>query len=298
MTLLFQPLQLQHLPVIRPYLHDAASRICDETVGTLFMWRKYYSTSYALYNDSLILQYQTGTETGTTTFALVSGKYNRDCINAVCEYCQQNKLPTIFTTVTGDDVIWMKQNFPLHHIQFNDDWADYLYDANTMISLQGSSFGGQRNHIHQFQRKYPDASTKIITSDDKDAIDIFLHELQKNSPPTNDSGEQEYDMIREVLDNGDLFDMTGMILYYEPGKIGGITLGEIRQDTLYVHVEKADKNVTGIYPALTNSYARIFADRVTCINREEDMGNPGLRRSKQSYQPIALLRKYIVELGE
>ena len=60
--------------------------------------------------------------------------------------------------------------------------------------------------------------------------------------------------------------------------------------------DTTDKNVTGIFPKLTNSYARELADKVRYINREEDMGNPGLRRSKQSYQPIGLLRKYFVEL--
>ena len=54
--------------------------------------------------------------------------------------------------------------------------------------------------------------------------------------------------------------------------------------------------VSGIFSNLTNSYAREFADKVRYINREEDMGNPGLRRSQQSYQPIGLLRKYFVEL--
>ena len=60
--------------------------------------------------------------------------------------------------------------------------------------------------------------------------------------------------------------------------------------------DTTDKNVTGIFPKLTNSYARELADKVRYINREEDMGNPGLRRSQQSYQPIGLLRKYFVEL--
>ena len=90
--------------------------------------------------------------------------------------------------------------------------------------------------------------------------------------------------------------MTGIVIYHEPDQIGGITLGEVQNDALYVHVDKADKGITGIFPKLTNAYARQFSGKIRYINREEDMGNPGLRRSKQSYQPIALLRKYFIEL--
>ena len=61
-------------------------------------------------------------------------------------------------------------------------------------------------------------------------------------------------------------------------------------------MEKADKNVTGFFPKLTNSYARQFSGKVRYINRKEEMDTPGLCRSKQSYQPIGLLRKYFIEL--
>jgi len=35
---------------------------------------------------------------------------------------------------------------------------------------------------------------------------------------------------------------------------------------------------------------------VRFVNREEDDGNEGLRRSKQSYHPVRLLQKYYAEI--
>jgi hypothetical protein len=292
----FKRLTLDDLPFIRQHLIQSTGRFCDETPATLFMWRNYYSVAYAECANSIILRYQSGLPASAGAFSLISGNYSHECISAICDYCKMHRFPAILSTVPEETKDWLKEHYPVKTEQHDDDWADYLYDAETMIALQGSSFGGQRNHIHQFERKYPDAEIKMISPENMEDVHRFLAKLEQDYPPVDESGKQEYEMIREVLNHYDLFAMTGIVLYHEPGQIGGITLGEIQGDTLFVHVEKADKGITGIFPKLTNSYARQFADKVRYINREEDMGNPGLRRSKQSYQPIALLRKYFVEL--
>ena len=49
---------------------------------------------------------------------------------------------------------------------------------------------------------------------------------------------------------------------------------------------------------LVNQAAITFAvNEVSFINREEDMGDLGLRTSKKSYHPIELLKKYTIEVG-
>lgn len=292
----FKRLTLDDLPLLRRHLTKSTGRFCDETPGTLFMWRNYYSAAYAEYAGNIILRYQSGLHISTGAFSLISGQYTTDCISAICAYCQEQQFPVILSTVPEDARDWLKEHYSVKSEYCDDDWADYLYDAETMIALQGSSFGGQRNHIHQFERKYPEAQIKEITPENLPEIDAFLSKLEHDYPPVDESGKQEYDMIREVLANYDLFGMTGIALYHDPDRIGGITLGEVQGDTLYVHVEKADKGITGIFPKLTNSYASRFSGKIRYINREEDMGNPGLRRSKQSYQPLCLLRKYFIEL--
>ena len=48
---------------------------------------------------------------------------------------------------------------------------------------------------------------------------------------------------------------------------------------------------------LVNQFAAAYGSGdVTYINREEDMGDPGLRRAKQAYHPVELLKKYVVEI--
>ena len=90
--------------------------------------------------------------------------------------------------------------------------------------------------------------------------------------------------------------MVGGVLY-AGSEVVGFSLGEIIHDTLFTHIEKADRSVKGAYQMLVNQFAARFADgRVQFINREEDMGDEGLRRAKQAYHPITQLKKYSIEV--
>ena len=182
----FKRLTLDDLPFIRQHLIQSTGRFCDETPGTLFMWRNYYSVAYAECAGSIILRYQSGLPASAGAFSLISGQYSRECISAICDYCREHRFPAILSTVPEDGKDWLKEHYPVKSEQHDDDWADYLYDAETMIALLGSSFGGQRNHIHQFERKYPDAEIKTISpenmEDAADALEAVIDRLCVEGP--------------------------------------------------------------------------------------------------------------------
>ncbi|HPU63195.1 MAG TPA: phosphatidylglycerol lysyltransferase domain-containing protein, partial [Mobilitalea sp.] len=79
------------------------------------------------------------------------------------------------------------------------------------------------------------------------------------------------------------------------GKIVAMSVGEIINDTLYCHIEKADRNYHGSYQMIVREFAKnTITDQVKYINREDDAGDEGLRKSKLSYHPYKLLNKYCV----
>ena len=57
-------------------------------------------------------------------------------------------------------------------------------------------------------------------------------------------------------------------------------------------VEKADYNYDGAYQMINKSFAEFVSDKVKYLNREDDMGLPGLRKAKLSYYPVMLIEKY------
>ena len=112
----------------------------------------------------------------------------------------------------------------------------------------------------------------------------------------NDSLKQERAAIEKVLTHWDQLPVYGGILH-EHGQILGLTYGaRSAPDILAVHVEKATRDVPGAYPALSQAFAKSLPLCIEYLNREEDLGIPGLRKAKQDWHPIAQLKKGVIQV--
>ena len=139
---------------------------------------------------------------------------------------------------------------------------------------------------------------KVDAAMHDERIAKFLDRYAAGVDKPSASFHEDLAKTREVLGNYTTYDMLGGMLLVE-GEIVGFSLGEIVGDTLFTHIEKADRDYQGCYQMLVAQFAQQFAqDGVHFINREDDAGDPGLRKSKLSYHPVALLEKYTVTVDE
>ena len=95
------------------------------------------------------------------------------------------------------------------------------------------------------------------------------------------------------LDNFETLALVGLCVRVD-GAVKGYTVGERAypgSGAVVVHVEKADYDVEGIYPSLAAMFLR-SQPGFDLVNREDDLGDEGLRRSKLSYKPDFLLEKF------
>ncbi|TFG25782.1 MAG: DUF2156 domain-containing protein, partial [Promethearchaeota archaeon] len=96
------------------------------------------------------------------------------------------------------------------------------------------------------------------------------------------------------LDNFQFLGFIGAVICVDGG-CAAYTFGEmLNPDTLVIHVEKAHMKYTGGYQAITNLFLKNCFPNVKYVNREQDLGSEGLRRAKESYKPIDMIKKYIV----
>ena len=74
------------------------------------------------------------------------------------------------------------------------------------------------------------------------------------------------------------------------------TLGTYLKEekTAYIHVEKANPDIRGLYPFLNQQFLINCFPDAEFVNREDDMGLEGLRKAKLSYNPLKLIKKYTV----
>jgi uncharacterized protein len=76
---------------------------------------------------------------------------------------------------------------------------------------------------------------------------------------------------------------------------GGFIIGEPLHSKLYgLHFAKARKEFKGIYPYLYQAFARSLPDHYSEWNMEQDLGVETVRKSKLSYHPDRLIKKWRV----
>lgn len=292
----FTKLEFEHIPLVNHYFAQQKRRICDCTIGSTMMWRDYFDNCFAVVDNTIV--FRSKYLDGQYVFTVPIGENPDLVLDMIEEYCRTNNIALEFSTVTPFDLDLLRSHWPNMIVEDNRDWYDYLYEYQDLVNFEGKKYAAQRNHIRRFERDNPSWTFSRMTQNDVDEVRDFYREYLIDHSKESETAQAEAEKIFEVLDNFAIYNFFGGILRVE-GKIVGISMGEIVRDTMFVHIEKAVVQYSGIYQKLVNCFAREFqTEGVQFINREEDVGDPGLRKSKLSYRPFKLLEKYSVKVPE
>lgn len=68
-------------------------------------------------------------------------------------------------------------------------------------------------------------------------------------------------------------------------------------DSLLIHFEKGDAEYKGVYQAINQIFLARQGKGFMRVNREQDLGDKGLRKAKLSYHPVDYSRKYNVVIS-
>lgn len=172
---------------------------------------------------------------------------------------------------------------------------DYVYLVEELAELKGNRFHRKRNHYNQFLKLY-DWEYKSMTRDDISAVLSMQEEwVQWREDSSSPSLIAENKAVERVLGNWDkLPNLLGGIIYVD-GKLVAYTVGEpLGQDMAVIHFEKACTEFRGLYQAINSMFLQNDCSVFKYVNREQDLDDPGLRKAKESYNPVDYIRKQIV----
>lgn len=179
----------------------------------------------------------------------------------------------------------------------NDDFSDYLYDGDSLRELKGKKYSKKRNHFSQFMRAYPDYEYISLNDDIFDeCIENSLEWSRLKNADTADSGESDHMMIKRVIKNYNDLDYKGGAIRIN-GKVAAFAIGsQGNGKTCFIHFEKAETEFIGIYAAINKLVLENEFPDAEFVNREEDLGHENLRKAKQSYYPVSMVRKYSIKI--
>ena len=183
------------------------------------------------------------------------------------------------------------------------DSFDYVYSIDDLADLKGRKFQKKRNHVNRFRSEHPDYQVVELTSCNMGAAQQMVNEwfrIRMKEDPEGDYLLENIAMAR-AFQNYDGLGLEGIMLM-ERGKVLAVTMGtRMSPDTYDIHFEKALEDVDGAYPTVNCEFARYLRAKhpeAAFLNREDDLGLPGLRKAKLSYNPHHMVEKYKAYLLE
>jgi len=265
---------------------------CEYCFTNFFIWKESYSLEKAITDKAIY----------------VRGKYKDQkfyFMPIAEEGCMDEALNTLIELEGANLLIKCANDINLKEassdilekfiIEEDSDLSDYYYKASDLIYLKGKKYHQKRNHINKFNSLY---QYEFVPMTEKDAEKCLeLNELWKNSKDeTSIFMERETLAMKNAMHNLSYLGLKGAMIIID-GEIRAFTVGEVVHKNLgIVHFEKADISYHGIYPAINQMFAQYAFSEINYINRQDDLGLPGLRHAKRSYHPVKMIKKYSMKL--
>lgn len=284
----------QCIPLIRPFFDHQSYHSCDYTAGVVYMWRNMFHAEYAIENDMLYLRMRS--LSGLPYHLIPVGTGN--IAAALTHLFPDDQGILRFSAVPGETLDLLRQVYG-DDIQITEErrWADYLYEREALATYRGKKLAGQRNHVNRFLKDHGSFIYEPLTLENLPAARAFLLDKQDELCHNHPIARAEYSYMLDLMTQFDALDLLGGILRLPTGDIAGVSMGTKVGDTLYVHAEKALRSVNGASQLLCREFAAHAPEGVQYINREDDMGEEGLRTAKLALHPCALIAKYTVTVN-
>lgn len=291
----FKKIELEDRDWIEERLKASDFKSCEYAFANNFIWGEANEIEFADVNGFYCMKSRWENK---EIYTFPAGKGDiKPVIEALMEDAKERGIQFQLRGMVKEAVEAMEAAFPgQYEYVMNRDECDYLYTYEKLSTLAGKKLHGKRNHINRFMDN-PDWQYEDITPENIGECKQMSKEWCKLYSCKDDPDlRHEYCAVRTAFKHFFELKLDGGFIRKE-GKIIAFTMGEpLSSDTYVVHIEKAFPEVQGAYPMINQQFVIHHGEGFQYINREEDLGEEGLRKAKLSYYPDILLEKYSLKL--
>ncbi len=264
----------------------------ETSFATLFIWDDYYRGKIADDGEFLYYRFNVRDRTPSYYFPLGHGDINK-ALDRLREYTRSRGERMDFRLVNEEQLEGLLRYGGAKFLYKEDrDCEDYVYPSKQLISLAGKKLHAKRNHINYFVENYNYTYEEVTPETAVTECAPLMYRLV--SAKENNQNPYELRAMKRYFDNYSALGEKGAVIRVD-GEIVAMSFGEaISDDTALIQLEHAREEYRGAYQMINQQFCKNAWSGYAFINREEDMGLEGLRKAKESYQPIFLVKKYIV----
>ena len=264
----------------------------DNTFTNMLCWNHFAHYRYAAVNGSVIIS---STIDGTTRFRPPIGPRDPDLTKALIRfaYRESDKEPVVL--IDPDTTSWIRELCPALNIVADRDHFEYVYRVKDLAALSGGPYLNMRRQLNRF-RKNCAYCVEPITAENREEVKYFLIKWCEWKGCENERVlAHEKEAVFYGIDHFLELGLSGLIIRVDQN-IGAISLYEpFTADTALVHFEKGLPDCEGIYKAINTETASVLLRNFTYLNRESDLGVPGLREAKTRYHPHHMVEVYSIK---
>lgn len=292
-------ISLEDYETINKYYQMRRPETADSNILDLYLWANCYPTWY--FTNDKGLMFIAKSEDGHFYSAIPCCKKEdlKECFLETQKYFNEvlkKKMVLYVVDKEAIDILQLPEN---DYVVVPDrTYADYIYDAEKLRTFSGKKYHNKKNHLNFFKKNYDGRyEFRFLNKSNLEEVLDFIEDWKKNKQHVEEIEfiESEAIGIKYVLENEDVFNFKAGGVYID-GKLEGFTIGnyEPKEDMVYIPVEKANAEHRGLYQYLCSEFLTQAFPQAGKVNREDDMGLEGLRKSKLSYNPIYLVEKFTI----
>jgi hypothetical protein len=294
----FKPIELEDRDFIRDVFWKYQPLTSELTFTNLFIWRSHYGIQWSMYEDWLFVLCSTE---HNDAFALppIGPPSRADAVRRLLIWLKEEKNDKEPRIERADRKL-------VSEVEGSKDFLfeptrehfDYVYKSGDLIKLAGRKYHSKRNHIYQLERKYDFTYAPLTQDLVTSCLALTENWCEWHRCEEDMNLLDEWEAVREALNHFEDLKIEGGVILID-NKVEAFALGELlNEKTGVVHIEKANPEMPGLYALINQKCCEKFWGNVPYVNREQDLGEPGLRKAKESYYPDHLEEKFKIRLAQ
>lgn len=293
----FEKITPERQEELNRYLQTGRERGCEYSFTNLNLWGRQQA---AVVDGFLVLFSQFEKR---TVYPFPAGQGDvKPVLDAIIHDAQARGILCRLSGMSAEECLLLEELYPGRFRFYPDrDSCDYVYKIEDLAELKGRKYQKKRNHLNKFKELHPNCRVELLSGDNlaetRQMVQLWYSSRLEENPQADFHLEMR--AIRRAFDHMQALGLEGLVLR-ENGQILAMTMGSRLSDTTFdVHFEKALDD--GAYAAVNQAFAACLHEKypdIRYLNREEDMGLPGLRKAKLSYHPDHLVVKFWARLWE
>jgi uncharacterized protein len=289
----FSPVRFEDYGALAEHLRNHPQRLTGYTFATLAAWYPTYRYEWVFPEPDLLLI--------TCVLAQDSRRHLLQPVGTMAPGTAGKLLAGISDLPYAIRVIGVSdaflKGFP-DFVQFFQRWEDrafsnYLYSAQALAQLPGRKYAKKRNLLSQASSLYRWSCLPLNTERISQCRAVLNSIREEEQPAIEGMLQRELAALECTMQHFEEFGQQGLLVTVDDRPVAFSIFEAIGPTTVAIHFERALRSYKGLYQVVNCETAKIIAAQgFQFINREEDLGDSGLRDAKMSYQPLEIIPAY------